>query len=131
MTAMDPINSIETFDVVRGKDAEGRSRVVAQAVRLGNGKAIIAWKGEHHSVAVYDSLEDLIAIHGHGETEIFSTAKLDFATIDALRMNMIQDEFEGVGCGFPHGTNAGYMWEQRAKALALLDRVRVFPKTTV
>lgn len=44
--------------------------VVAEGVIFGNGHCVIAWLGRHASVAVYPSVEDAIAVHGHEGTTI-------------------------------------------------------------
>lgn len=40
--------------------------IVAEGIEYSNGKCTLAWATEYQSVAVYDSLADLEAIHGHG-----------------------------------------------------------------
>ena len=55
------------FWLVRDEDETGVSGtgVVAVGVAFPNGKAAISWKTEHTSTAVYDSMRDVEAIHGH------------------------------------------------------------------
>lgn len=44
---------------------------VAEGVLFRNGKCVISWLTEHTSVAVYDSMGQVVAIHGHnGKTEV-------------------------------------------------------------
>lgn len=56
------------FVLYRAEDETGISGtgVVAQGVLFDNGRAVLSWLTEHTSVAVYDSMEHLVAIHGHG-----------------------------------------------------------------
>ena len=61
------------FLVVREEDVSGTSGtgIVAEGVLFSTGKAVIAWTTKYTSVAVYDSLAELEAIHGHeGRTTI-------------------------------------------------------------
>jgi len=61
------------FWLVRDEDVSGVSGVgiIAEGVLFDTGKAVLAWRTAYRSVAVYDSIEDLIAIHGHeGKTHI-------------------------------------------------------------
>lgn len=52
-------------------DISGASPSIAYGVILNNGKAILTWRTEYSSVAVYDSIEVLEAIHGHeGRTTV-------------------------------------------------------------
>lgn len=59
-------------------DTSGESPCIAYGVVLNSGKAVLTWRTEYSSVAVYDSLEVLEAIHGHdGKTvvELFEPSK--------------------------------------------------------
>jgi len=65
--------AIKTFLLVRDIDMSGVSGVgvVACGVVFPTGKAVLNWLTETSSVAVYDSIEDLIFIHGHdGKTRV-------------------------------------------------------------
>lgn len=55
------------FLLRRIKDESGVSGTgnVAEGIVFTSGKAVLNWRTEHTSVAVYDSLEELMAIHGH------------------------------------------------------------------
>lgn len=55
------------FHLVRIEDVRGISGTgkVAEGVQFNNGKCVLAWMTEYQSVAVYDSIEELEAIHGH------------------------------------------------------------------
>lgn len=61
------------FHLVRHEDISGVSGVgiVAEGVLFTSNKVVITWTGHHTSVAVYDSLAECEAIHGHeGRTTI-------------------------------------------------------------
>ncbi|WP_411955519.1 hypothetical protein ACKXGF_07400 [Alkalibacillus sp. S2W] len=57
----------ERFYLLRNDDETGVSGtgIVATGVVLPSGKAIMEWLSEHTSVAIYESIEELEAIHGH------------------------------------------------------------------
>lgn len=56
------------FRMLRERDESGVSGTgwIAEGVQFSNGKCALAWMGAVASVAVYDSLEALTKIHGHG-----------------------------------------------------------------
>lgn len=56
------------FYLRRYEDVSGISGhgIIAEGVRYSTGKCVLGWVTIFRSVAVYDSLEELIAIHGHG-----------------------------------------------------------------
>lgn len=60
---------LKTFVLERAEDATGVSGtgVVAEGVMFTNGRCVMRWivPNAPNSTAIYDSLEDLIAIHGH------------------------------------------------------------------
>ena len=43
---------------------------VAEGVEFPNGKCVMSWLSDISSIAIYDSAEDLIKIHGHGGSTI-------------------------------------------------------------
>jgi hypothetical protein len=52
--------------------------IVAEGIEFKSGKCVISWLTECQSIAVYDSMEDVIKIHGHnGKTVI--EEKIDMA----------------------------------------------------
>ena len=55
------------FHLVRDVDQSGVSGtgIVAEGVQFTNGKCALCWLTNKSSIAVYDSFDDLIAIHGH------------------------------------------------------------------
>lgn len=61
------------FDLMRSHDGSkisGTGRV-AEGFEFENGKAALCWLGKFASVNVYDSIEHIRAIHGHGgSTEV-------------------------------------------------------------
>jgi len=61
------------FYLQRDVDATGVSGCgrVAQGVVFDNGKVAITWLTKHTSIAVYDDIDTVIAIHGHdGSTRV-------------------------------------------------------------
>ena len=61
------------FNVVRERDISGVSGVgnVAEGVLFTDGKVAMRWLTEHATTTFFDSLEDLILIHGHeGATRV-------------------------------------------------------------
>jgi len=64
---------IETFVLKREEDVSGVSGIgiVAEGVKFSTGKCVLLWVTAHTSVAIYDNLDELMAIHGHdGKTKI-------------------------------------------------------------
>lgn len=61
------------FKLIRNEDVSGLSGVgyVAEGCLFRNGKCVLCWKSDHPSLNVYDSLEDIVYLHGHqGKTTI-------------------------------------------------------------
>jgi hypothetical protein len=61
------------FYLYRIEDETGISGtgIVADGVEFSCGKCVLSWVTEFKSIAVYDSIDELIKIHGHnGKTEI-------------------------------------------------------------
>ena len=58
---------MKLFRLVRDTDVSGTSGVgeVAQGVQFDDGTCAMRWLTETASTGVYDSIEDLIFIHGH------------------------------------------------------------------
>lgn len=77
------------FRLVRVQDATGISGVgvVAEGTHYTSGKATLSWITTWRSVAVYDSIEDVMSIHGHnGQTLIdwIDGGNLDPEAVDRL-----------------------------------------------
>jgi hypothetical protein len=55
------------FQLVRLEDPGGISGVgvVADGVEFADGTAVLRWTTDHRSTAIYDSVDTLLAIHGH------------------------------------------------------------------
>ena len=55
------------FTLRRDVDISGVSGIgiVAEAVEFTDGTVALRWRTEHRSTAVYSSLSDVVAIHGH------------------------------------------------------------------
>ncbi len=61
------------FSLIRIDDVSGVSGVghVADGVRFSDGTTVIRWVTEKRSTSIYDSVDDMIDIHGHnGSTRI-------------------------------------------------------------
>ena len=64
---------MQTFKLFRVQDPSGVSGTgfVAEGVQFTSGKCVLAWTTDVQSIAVYDSMADLVAIHGHdGKTRV-------------------------------------------------------------
>lgn len=61
-------SAMRRFCLVRTVDVSGISGTgwVAEGVEFSDGVCVIRWRGEHQSTVVWPSMEDVIAIHGHG-----------------------------------------------------------------
>ena len=65
--------SARRFELVRTEDVSGISGigVVAEGVVFSTGRAVLQWVTRLRSVAIYDSMDDVQAIHGHdGRTTV-------------------------------------------------------------
>lgn len=56
------------FELIRHEDPTGVSGVgmVAEGVEFVDGLVVLRWNTAHKSTALYDSIRDLLALHGHG-----------------------------------------------------------------
>ena len=64
---------MRTFTLIRTEDLTGVSGTgaVAEGVEFGDGRCVLSWMTRIRSMAIYESIEDLILIHGHeGLTEV-------------------------------------------------------------
>lgn len=59
---------MRTFNLQRDDDETGISGtgVVAQGVEFDDGKVVMRWLTDTASYGIYDSMADLVVIHGHG-----------------------------------------------------------------
>lgn len=59
---------MRTFELHRDVDSSGVSGtgVVAEGVQFAGGKVVICWMTKWSSTAVYDSIELVQNVHGHG-----------------------------------------------------------------
>lgn len=62
------LDQMQEFYLMRDEDVSGTSGtgVVARGVVLPSGKAVLEWTSFHTSIALYNNLQDVEAIHGHG-----------------------------------------------------------------
>lgn len=61
------------FVLQRDEDETGVSGigVVAEGVQFSDGRVVLRWFGEHSSIVVWNSVEDVLAVHGHnGRTRV-------------------------------------------------------------
>jgi len=63
---------MKLFHLVRLEDKSGVSAtgVVAEGVCFTDGRCVLTWTTKYHSIAIYDSMEDLEKIHGHDGSTI-------------------------------------------------------------
>ena len=76
---------MKLFRLVRDTDVSGTSGVgvVAQGVQFDDGTCAMRWLTETASTGVYDSIDDLIFIHGHnGATNVSFYNQLISADLD-------------------------------------------------
>lgn len=65
--------TIQRFQLHRDADATGVSGtgVICEGVQFTDGTCVLRWLTDHRSTAVYASMDDLVAIHGHdGATRV-------------------------------------------------------------
>ena len=65
--------SMRAFVLNRIEDETGISGtgIVAEGVQFSNGKCALVWIPKYKSVAIYDSIDELVAVHGHnGKTRV-------------------------------------------------------------
>lgn len=65
---------MRTFILLRNRDVSGVSGTgkVAEGVEFSTGRVVVHWiANEHRSTVVWDSIESVMAIHGHdGATQV-------------------------------------------------------------
>lgn len=73
------------FRLVRKEDVSGVSGVgvVAEGVEFTNGRCVLSWLTRYTSVAIYDDIETLLAIHEHGGRTVVEwvEAQVGLATV--------------------------------------------------
>lgn len=59
---------MRTFQLHRDEDETGISGIgiVAEGVQFTDGTCVISWLTEHSSLGIYNDLQTLVSIHGHG-----------------------------------------------------------------
>jgi hypothetical protein len=65
---MNPLPFVKLFKLVRDEDVSGVSGTgtVAEGVKFSDGTCVLRWVTQFRSTAVYATVEELDAIHGHG-----------------------------------------------------------------
>lgn len=64
---------LKRFHFDRCEDASGVSGIgrVAEGCLFSDGKVVLHWESKHSSINIYNSISDLLQIHGHeGRTKI-------------------------------------------------------------
>lgn len=68
------------FELLRNEDATGVSGtgVVAEGVEFSDGSCAMRWRSSLASTAIYGSVDDVVAIHGHeGRTRLIYAEGVD------------------------------------------------------
>jgi len=67
-TQPETINKLLRFVLIRNEDVTGvsGSGLVAEGIVFTSGQVVIHWLRQPFSMGLYQSLEDVIFIHGHG-----------------------------------------------------------------
>lgn len=84
---------MKMFELWRHKDETGISGtgVVAEGVQYADGSCVLRWTTAVRSTVFYSSMEDVVAIHGHGgKTEVVFTSDV----FNRARIDCIQDRCE-------------------------------------
>lgn len=108
---------MKLFELHRDVDETGVSGtgVVAQGVIFDSGQCAMTWLTARSSCAVYASIDDVIAIHGHDDkTRVVQVAHYDAPTVNTLRTHALQDDYENIGVDFDK-PNHRYVWNERLK----------------
>ncbi len=90
------------FHLNRIEDHTGISGtgIVARGVILPSGKCVMEWQTKHTSVAVYASLEEVRAIHGHdGKTKIVLGSDEPDDLLRRINTDLHQNIWEGIDVG--------------------------------
>lgn len=64
---------IDTFILERSEDVSGVSGVgkIAEGIVFHDGQVVLSWFGQHHTIEICPSIDDVIDIHGHdGRTKV-------------------------------------------------------------
>jgi hypothetical protein len=67
------VSSMRAFHFLRLEDESGISGtgIVAEGVEFTNGKVVVNWLTKHRSLAIYENMKEVEAVHGHnGKTKI-------------------------------------------------------------
>jgi len=64
---MNPLPSVRLFKLIRIEDVSGVSGtgMVAEGVKFSDGTCVLRWVTEYRSTAIYATVDELEAIHGH------------------------------------------------------------------
>lgn len=81
---------MKIFRLHRETDISGTSgtgNAVAYGVVLNTGRCILTWRTEYSSIAIYDNIEALTAIHSHNgatRVEYFESSKSNLRALEAF-----------------------------------------------
>jgi len=75
------------FRLLRNEDATGISGTgyIAEGVEFSTGKCALAWLTKYSSVALYDNIATLEAIHGHGGKTLIEWEDAHTTTLPAAK----------------------------------------------
>jgi hypothetical protein len=121
------------IELHRDKDETGISGCgrVAQGVIFDNGKVALTWLTDYTSVAVYDDVLTVIAIHGHqGKTRVVAVADLDMPLIQRLAQRAAMEEMENVIPGAVQATTETWQATTTARnaLLGMFNQVQLNDK---
>ena len=65
---MKNLEPMQEFYLSRDEDVSGTSGtgIVARGIVLPSGKCVLEWTSFHTSIALYNNVQDVESIHGHG-----------------------------------------------------------------
>lgn len=89
---------MRTFHLQRHEDESGVSGtgMVAEGIEFSNGKVCVAWLSKVRSETIYDSIEEVAQIHGHG-----GKTELVFHTTDYVSLQESVDKLSFLLMDFP------------------------------
>lgn len=80
MNEPNPYRELRLFKLVRHEDVTGVSGtgVVGEGVQFSDGRCVMRWTTQLSSIALYDSIQDVLCIHGHdGNTAVVFARRTD------------------------------------------------------
>jgi hypothetical protein len=111
------------FYLDRTEDVSGTSGIgrVAHGFVFDDGTAVLRWLTDHTSTAIYASLDEVEAIHGHdGRTKVVREADRSLLLDAALRGLGYQINGEWCWCNLPGARRFDFHWDRCDEARAAL-----------